>query len=273
MGHRAMKARRVAVIGFGAIAGELVETLLASAEAEYRVAVWLRPGSASRDRVPSGIVVAESAAELAAFAPDLVVEAAGHGAVREQVPDALALGLPVLVSSIGALHDDALKDCLVEAAKAHGGRLLLPSGALGALDYVRAVRSARQLQLGYESRKPPAAWAKELEALGHDPKAVTAPLTLFEGTARQAAADYPQNLNVAAALALAGPGFEATRVSVVCDPEASGNTHVVRAQSEFGTMQLTIANRPSPTNPKSSWIVGRSLLAAIDQYFSPVMML
>lgn len=273
MGRRAMKPRRVAVIGFGAIAGELVETLLASPEPEYRVAVWLRPGSASRDRVPPRVAIVESAAELAGFSPDLVVEAAGHGAVREQVPEALALGLPVLVSSIGALHDDALKDRLVEAAKAHGGRLLLASGALGALDYVRAVRPARELELTYESRKPPAAWAKELEALGHDPQAIAAPVTLFEGTARQAAADYPQNLNVAAALALAGPGFEATRVSVVCDPEAKGNTHVVRARSEFGTMQMTIANRPSPTNPKSSWIVGRSLLAAIDQYFSPVLML
>jgi len=268
-----MKSRSVAVIGFGSIAGELVETLRVSSEPQYRVLVWLRPGSPTRERVPAGVAVAESAAELAAFAPDLVVEAAGHAAVREQVVEALALGLPVLVSSIGALHDEALKSRLIETAKAHGGRLLLPSGALGALDYVRAVRPARELELTYESRKPPAAWAKELEALGHDPQAVTTPLTLFEGTARQAAAAYPQNLNVAAALALAGPGFEATRVSVVCDPEAKGNTHVVKAQSEFGTMQVTIANRPSPTNPKSSWIVGRSLLAAIDQYFSPVMML
>ncbi|MGX5734380.1 aspartate dehydrogenase [Bosea thiooxidans] len=268
-----MKPRSVAVIGFGAIAGELVETLRASAEPPYRILVWLRPDSPSRERVPAGVDIAESAAELAEFAPDLVVEAAGHAAVREQVLDALSLGLPVLVSSIGALHDEALKTRLVEAAKSHGGRLLLPSGALGALDYVRAVRSAHELDLTYESHKPPAAWAKELEALGQDPQTVAAPLTLFEGTAREAAAAYPQNLNVAAALALAGPGFERTRVSVVCDPEAKGNTHVVKAQSEFGTMQVTIANRPSPTNPKSSWIVGRSLLAAIDQYFSPVMML
>lgn len=268
-----MKPRRIAVIGFGAIGAELVETLRTSVEPPYRVLVWLRPGSPSRERVPADAALAESAAELAAFAPDLVVEAAGHAAVREQVAAALALGLPVLVSSIGALHDEALKNELVETARAHGGRLLLASGALGALDYVRAVRAARTLELTYESRKPPAAWAKELEALGHDPQAVTAPLTLFEGTARQAAAAYPQNLNVAAALALAGPGFEATRVSVVCDPEARGNTHVVKAESEFGTMQVAIANRPSPTNPKSSWIVGRSLLAAIDQYFSPVVML
>ncbi len=183
------------------------------------------------------------------------------------------LGLAVLISSIGALHDSALYDRLVATALAHEGRLLLPSGALGALDYVRAVRKARSLSLRYQSRKPPAAWAKELAALGHDAATLAAPVTLFAGNAREAAALYPQNLNVAAALALAGQGFEATGVEVICDPEAGGNTHVVLADSEFGSLRLSIVNKPSPDNPKTSWIVGRSLMAAVEQYFSPVMML
>jgi len=98
-------------------------------------------------------------------------------------------------------------------------------------------------------------------------------VTLFVGSAREAAAAYPQNLNVAAALALAGPGFERTQVRVVCDPEATGNIHAVSADSALGSLRVTIANRASPANPKSSRIVGRALLAAIEQYFSPVLML
>jgi aspartate dehydrogenase len=268
-----MKPRRLVLIGFGAIAGDLAAVLLAARQPGYELGVLLKPGSASRQRVPAGCSVLSGIEELADFAPDLVVEAAGHEAVRGVVPDCLALGLPVLISSIGALHDEALLAGLVATAREKGGRLLLASGALGALDYVRAVRGAKDLVLRYESRKPPAAWRAELAALGHDPDALDAPVTLFSGNAREAAATYPQNLNVAAALALAGPGFEATGVSVVCDPRARGNTHVVTASSEFGTMELSIANRPSPTNPKSSWIVGSSLLAAIEQYFSPIAML
>lgn len=268
-----MKPRRIVLIGFGAIAGDLAATLTAARDPGYEIGVLLRPGSASRQRVPAGCTILSAAADLPDFAPDLVVEAAGHEAVRGAVPDCLALGLPVLISSIGALHDDALLQRLVTTAREQGGRLLLASGALGALDYVRAVRGARDLSLRYESRKPPAAWRAELTALGHDPDRLAEPVTLFSGNAREAAAAYPQNLNVAAALALAGPGFEATGVSVVCDPAATGNTHAVSARSEYGTMQLTIANAPSPTNPKSSWIVGSSLLAAIEQHFSPVQML
>jgi aspartate dehydrogenase len=273
MDRCAMKMRRILVIGFGAIAGDLIDTLGASTEPVYRSAVWLRPGSSSRARVPDDVAVCGGIDEVADFAPDLVVEAAGHGAVREQVAQCLELGLPVLVSSIGALHDDALADRLIETARTHGGRLLLASGALGGLDYARATRGARDLKVTYESRKPPAAWSKELSALGHDTRTMTGIVTLFEGTAREAAAAYTQNLNVAAALALAGPGFERTRVHVICDPETQGNTHVVAIESELGTMHISITNRPSPTNPKTSWIVGRSLLAAIDQHFSPVVMM
>lgn len=270
MGQNAVTAQRILLIGYGAIAAELSEALR---QRGHAVAVLLRPGSRSLGRVSDDVTIATSLAETAAFAPELVVEAAGHAAVREVVPECLSRGLPVLISSIGALHDEALFRRLVDIAGGHGGRLLLASGALGALDYVRAVRAAEDLSLAYESRKPPAAWAEELRALGHDPAALASPVTLFEGSAREAAAAYPQNLNVAAALALAGPGFERTRVAVVCDPAATGNTHSVKAESAFGTMTITIANRPSPANPKSSWIVSRSLLAAVDQYFSPVVML
>lgn len=268
-----MSARRVVLIGYGAIAADIVAALLAARDPGYALAVLLRPGSSSAGRVPEGVAALSGLDKVAAFAPDLVIEAAGHGAVRESVPGCLALGLPVLISSIGALHDEALYADLVATARRGGGRLLLASGALGGLDYVRAVRHAKQLELRYESRKPPAAWSSELRALGHDPAALSRPVTLFSGTAREAAARYPQNLNVAAALALAGPGFEATGVDVVCDPAATGNIHVVRVSSAFGTMSLEIANQPSPTNPKSSWIVAQAILAAVDQHFSPVVMM
>ncbi|WP_291823389.1 aspartate dehydrogenase [Bosea sp. (in: a-proteobacteria)] len=268
-----MSARRVVLIGYGAIAADIAAALLAARDPGYALAVLLRPGSSSAGRVPEGVAALSGLDEVAAFAPDLVIEAAGHGAVRESVPGCLALGLPVLISSIGALHDEALYADLVATARRGGGRLLLASGALGGLDYVRAVRHASQLELRYESRKPPAAWSGELRALGHDPAALSRPVTLFSGTAREAAARYPQNLNVAAALALAGPGFEATGVDVVCDPAATGNTHLVRVSSALGTMSLEIANQPSPTNPKSSWIVAQAILAAVDQHFSPVVMM
>ena len=268
-----MTARRILMIGYGAIASEVVAGLRADGSGGVIAGVLLRPGSASRKSVPAGVTVCETIAQATAFEPDLVVEAAGHSAVQGTVPDLLTLGLPVLVSSIGALHDEALFSRLSATARTGGGRLLLASGALGALDYVRACKTADPVTITYESRKPPSAWEAELRALGHDPSTLTAPVVLFEGTAREAAAAYPQNLNVAAALALAGPGMDNVSVAVICDPKVTGNTHVVKSQSPLGSMHIEIVNQPSPANPKTSMIVAQSVLSAIDQYFSPVQML
>ncbi|TNC08331.1 aspartate dehydrogenase [Methylobacterium terricola] len=262
--------RRVAIIGHGAIGRDLA-TALASRDG-YALAVVLRPGSASAAAVDPACAVLPDVGALARFAPALVVEAAGAGAVREWGAAVLGLGVPLLLSSVGALHDDALRHALVATAQAAGTRLYLPSGALAGLDYVRAMRGAPNLRVRYESRKPTAAWADELARLGPD-AAPDAALTLFQGNARAAAARYPANLNVAATLALAGAGFEETEVRVVADPAARGNTHAIRATSDLGELDLVVANRPSPDNPKTSGIVSRALLAAVEQHFSTVVML
>lgn len=259
------------VIGFGAIASELVQQLQAHGP-RYDIGVLLRPGSRSRALVPHDISLLENLGQAGDFGPELVVEAAGHEAVREAVP-ALLASFPVLLTSTGALCDDGLRSLLEQTAASHGTRLLLASGALAALDYVRAVRNADDTAITYESRKPPKAWEAELRKLGHDPDEITAPLTLFEGTAREAAASYPQNLNVAAALAMAGLGFEDVSVKVVCDPALERNLHLVSATSSLGTFEAKIANNPSKANPKSSQIVAHSICSAVEQFFAPIVIL
>ena len=96
--------KNIVTIGFGSIAADLIQQLQAQST-RYAVAVLLRPGSQSRSRVPTDIAVLEDIAQVCEFAPDLVVEAAGHQSVRDTVPALLAAGFPVLLSSIGALGD------------------------------------------------------------------------------------------------------------------------------------------------------------------------
>ncbi len=268
-----MKPRRIALIGFGAIAADLTRELLERRDPRYEIGVLLNPGSATAARLPTGCVLLTGIDGLREFAPALVVEAAGHSAVGTHVRACLQIGLPVVITSVGALHDPALVSELKSIAEANGGRILLPSGALGGLDYVRATSGTSELAVRYLSRKPPSAWKAELRQLGYDPDNLTTSVTLFRGSAREAASKYPSNLNVAAALALAGAGLDNLDVAVVVDPKATGNTHTIQGESELGTVRIEIVNRPSPQNPKSSWVVSRSLLAAIDQHFSVVVML
>lgn len=264
-----MRERRIALVGYGAIAQDVCG-LLRSAAGRYHLGVLRR--AASRD-LPAGVERLADDAALAAFRPEIVVEAAGHAAVADRLAAPLARGCTVVVSSAGVLQDDALRARLVGAAQAGGGRIVVPSGALGALDYVAAARGAPGLTVRYESRKPPAAWADELAAAGLDPATLDREVVLFDGSAREAAARYPANLNVAATLALAGEGFDRTQVRVVVDPRARGNGHAVACESALGSMRYEAVNAPSPANPRSSMLVARSIVAAVERHFTVLVVL
>ena len=267
-----MTSPGLALIGFGAIARDVASLLLDHAITQ-NLHVLRRGDQATQQDLPAPLNTLADASALLALRPALVIEAAGHEAVRQVVPLCLAQGLPVVISSVGALHDQALFDRLIDLARRHATKLILPSGAIGALDYVRAARLAGQVMITYESRKSPSAWIEELHGRGLTPDSLQHPLVLFEGSAREAAKRYPANLNVAATLAIAGCGFDETRVKVIVDPALQGNSHTITVTSDHGKMEICLGNAPSPANPKSSWIVGKSVVAAVQNFLSPCMML
>ncbi len=258
--------RKLAIIGVGNICRQMVEVLAQGDQ--FSIAVLKRPSAAFTAGPGIGTVFADID-DLLAWKPDLIAEAAGQAAVSQYAATCLRQGIPFLVSSVGALADENLYKDLCQAAQDGNTRLLIPSGAIGGLDYVRSAAMFDGAQVTYESRKPPSAWVPELAALGIEPTHVTEPLELFAGMADEAATRYPKNLNVAATLALAGVGMRNTKVRVIVDPNAPGNLHTIKVDGPAGSFELTIANKPSPDNPKTSWIVSRSLVVSIRRYFEP----
>lgn len=250
---------RIAFIGMGAIGQDVKRELMPLFEAINAEILVLRrqQGSATIE-------------DLLAFKPQLVIETASQKAVKSYLPDCLRSGATVVITSVGALADTKLYLELQQLATQHNARMIVPSGAIGALDYIKAVRHAPDLKITYESRKPVAAWLPELQALGVSTESIKDELLLFEGSASEAAKRYPQNLNVAATLALAGAGMEATEVQVFVDPALQQNKHTIYVSSQFGDMKMEITNTPSPSNPKSSWVVAQSVRSVIERHFSSV---
>jgi len=259
---------QIGIIGFGAIGRDLSGRLIREG---HTVTVLVRPGSASRAAIPAAVRAVESAEELIAAGPALVVEAAGQAALASLAPALLSAGLTVVAASTGSLGDAALFERLEASARRGGSRLIVPAGALGGLDYLAALRGEPDAAVRYTSRKPPAAWREELAAAGQDATALTGAIVLFEGTAPEAARRYPRNLNAGLTVALAAAPAPVT-VRVVADPAVVLNTHEIEAESTLGTALMRFANCPSPANPKTSALTAASLAAAVRRFLEPVVL-
>ncbi|MCK0196211.1 DUF108 domain-containing protein [Ancylobacter sp. 6x-1] len=265
----------VGLIGFGAIGRDLNARLAASrpgplAGPAIRQTVLLRRHGAD-DAPPEGLaagteVVHDLDALLDAH-PHVVVEAAGQAAIREMGPALLEAGIDLVAASSGALGDDALLARLLAAAKRGKARLIVPSGALGGLDYLAALREEPRARAVYTSRKPPSAWVAELAALGHDAGMLSGTVTLFEGSAAEAARLYPRNLNAGLTLALAF-GAERLTVRVVADPAVEHNTHEIEVESPLGAASMRFSNWPSTLNPKTSALTAPGLAAAVRRHIA-----
>jgi aspartate dehydrogenase len=200
---------------------------------------------------------------LLARRPDIIAEVAGQQAVAEHGPEVLRRGFDLLVISIGALAEPALLERLKAAARGGASRILLPAGAIGGIDAIAAMRVAGLNSVRYRSRKPPAAWRGSPAERVADLDKLTQRTVLYKGTAGEAALLYPQNANVAAAVALAGLGFDATEVELVADPEAPGNVHEIEAEGVAGRFAIQLQGKPSRTNPKTSALAALSVARAL----------
>jgi aspartate dehydrogenase len=253
-----------ALIGYGGIAQDVVAALRESGSGVAIAGALCRPGRSAKARAAlPGIDIVESLDDLLAQRPTIVAEVAGQQAMAEHGPAVLRRGFDLLVISIGALADAALLDRLKTAARDGKSRIHLPAGAIGGLDAIAAMRVGGLHAVRYRSRKPPAAWRGSPAEKVADLNKLQSRTVIYRGNAGEAALLYPQNANVAAAVALAGLGFAGTEVELVADPDAPGNVHEIEAEGAAGKFAITLQGKPSRTNPKTSALAALSVARAL----------
>ena len=193
---------------------------------------------------------------------DVVVEAAPAAIFEQVATAAIEAGRIFIPSSVGALLP---RMHLVERAKQPGARIIVPTGALLGLDAVRAAAEGAVESITIETRKPPRglAGAPYLEDNRIDVTVITEPTMVFKGNAFDAAQGFPANVNVAAALALAGIGPEKTMVEIWADPAQTRNKHTIRVEAAAARLPMTIENVPSEENPRTGKITPLSVLACL----------
>jgi aspartate dehydrogenase len=173
-----------------------------------------------------------------------------------------------MVLSAGALLP---RPHLIELAREKGGQIIIPTGALLGLDAVTAAAEGKINSVRMTTRKPPngLAGAPHLVANNISVDGLNAPKLVFSGNAREAAAGFPANVNVAAALSLAGIGPEQTTIEIWADPSVDRNCHTIEVEADSARFSLTIENVPSD-NPKTGKITALSVLAALRKLHAPL---
>ena len=201
---------------------------------------------------------------------ELVVEAASQEAVQEFGPKVLWAGRDLMLMSVGALADDKLADHLRHLAREKKCKIYIPTGAIVGVDGVRCAAEGRIDEVSLETRKPPRALVgnEVVEQMGIDLDDIKEEIVLFEGSARQAVTDFPQNINVAAALSLAGLGFDETRVTIIVDPNITTNQHTVTLKGSFGEMRSWVSNYPCPDNRKTSYLAALAAISMVRKISS-----
>jgi len=255
-------ALTVGIAGLGAIGLDVARALDAGIPSLALVAVSARDAARARTRVaafrePPAIVGLDALA-----AADIVVEAAPAAIFDAIAEPAIEAGRILVPLSAGALLP---RMHLVERARQTGARIIVPTGALLGLDAVRAAAEGAVGSVTIETRKPPAglAGAPYLVEHGIALDGLAAPQRVFAGNAREAAAGFPANVNVAAALALAGIGPERTQVEIWADPGVTRNTHTIRVEAEAARFTMTIEGVPSEGNPRTGRLTPLSVIACL----------
>src|SRR6187549_1894010 len=264
-----MPMTRVAIAGLGAIGRVLARKLAdgipglvlagAAARDTAKAQAWL-----DAERIACPLVEPEAFPTLA----DLAIECAPAAMLERICRPMLEAGKQVMVLSCGALLP---RQDLIDLAKEHGGRILVPTGALLGLDAVAAAAEGTIHSVRMTTRKPPngLVGAPYLVKNNISVEGLNTAKLVFSGTAREAAAGFPANVNVAAALSLAGIGPDKTMIDIYANPAVTRNCHSIEVDSDSARFTLSIENIPSE-NPKTGKNVALSVIAMLRKMHSPL---
>jgi aspartate dehydrogenase len=267
----AQRSLRVGIAGFGTI-GTVVAAHIDRGINGVALAAVSARDIARAERAMAGFARPVPVVPLSALAAsdlDIIIECAPASLLRDIAEPALTAGRTLVTLSCGALLDNF---DLVDLAKRHGGRILVPTGALLGLDAVQAAAEGRIARVHMITRKPPEGLegAPYLVERGVSVLGIRERQRVFNGSAREAARGFPANVNVAAALALAGIGPDRTTIEIWADPAVDRNIHHIEVEADTVRLRLEIENVPSAANPKTGRLTPLSVVALLRKLGSPL---
>lgn len=264
---------KIGIIGCGAIGSRMAKTIHKEFTKDCRIVGLYDLDPSKIQKLVKSLNlkgIATNSAQAVIEKSDCVIEAVNTDATLNIVRAAIASGKTVLAMSVGRLIDSLH---LFQEARRKKCYLLLPSGAIAGIDAVKAASLVHIRSISLTTRKPPAGLGTNpyFEKQGIDLKKIKSETLVFDGTVRQALKLFPQNINVAATLALAAGDLKKIRVRIVACPKTKNNSHQIEIEGDFGKITTRTENVVCPDNPKTSYLAVLSGLQTLKQFCTGIL--
>jgi aspartate dehydrogenase len=264
---------KIGIVGCGAIgsslAKEIVTSLRSSASLAALYDIRLEKAQLLSKQLTGSVKLCVGNLDELIKRSDLVIEASSAKAAWEITAKSLSSGCKVMVMSVGGMVDH-LKELLVLADK-FNAQAYFPSGAISGIDALKAANIGEVRKVVLTTRKHPQAFSGvEYVAKHFNLKGLKKDKILFSGSAAQAVKYFPQNVNVAAVLGLAGIGMQRTRVRIIASPKVKKNIHEILIESKAAKIFTRTENILHPQNPKTSFLAVLSAIATLKQILQPI---
>jgi len=259
-----MKKLKIGIIGCGAIGKSLARAIRRDFKSDAVLAALY-----DLDRSKIGFPAAKSRKELINKS-DLVIEASSSEFSFEIAKEVLGKGKDIIIVSVGGIAGKLNE--LTRIAKEYGGRAYIPSGAVSGVDALKAARIAGIKKVTLTTRKNPFSFkgVEYMHKMGIKPEKIKKDKVLFFGPAYLAVRYFPQNINVAGVLSLAGIGEKKTMIKIIASPGTKKNIHELKIYSAAAKIKTRTENILHPDNPKTSYLAVLSAIATLRQILEPV---
>ncbi len=266
---RKQKKKRVGIIGCGAIGSRIAIAVKKQLSAQCKLSGLYDIDSSIAKNISSQLgqpKLAKTSLKGVINQSDLIVEAVSSDVICDIVKQTLEAKKDILIMSVGKLLKHPQ---LIDMAKEKKCQMIFPSGAICGCDAIKAASLCHIKQVTLTTRKPTSGIAQNEYCTRRNIKLnkIKKETLIFEGKVRKAVKYFPQNINVAATLALACGQTEKIKIRILTSPHFKKNSHEIHVTGDFGEIKSKTENIACPDNPKTSFLAVLSGIQALKQYF------
>ena len=267
------KLLKIGIVGCGAIGSSLAQTIVSDfshkAELVSLYDIEMQNSYKLASKFNNQKLVALNLDDLINKV-DLVIEATKVDAAFEIAEKTISSSKDIMIMSVGGIIGHYKE--LGALAKEKAVRIFIPSGAICGIDGLKAAASCKIHKVTLTTKKPPKAFVGVPYVLKKKIRLdnINQETVIFEGNVLSAIKAFPQNINVAATLSIAGIGPEDTVVRIVASPDITQNIHEIEIESDAGRIVTRTENVIHPDNPKTSYLAVLSAAATLKQILEPI---